>query len=66
MRQKAPTKKRSSEEHAADEPRDVPHALIKLIEDEGLQVGDRLPPELELVRRIRREAQTGKSGVAES
>lgn len=52
MMQKAPTKKRSPEEHAAEEPRDVPHALIKLIEDEGLQVGDRLPPELELVRRL--------------
>ncbi|WFE88288.1 FCD domain-containing protein [Roseibium porphyridii] len=35
-----------------DGPRDVPRALIRLIEDEGLQVGDRLPPELELVRRL--------------
>ncbi|MCR9061229.1 MAG: GntR family transcriptional regulator, partial [Rhodobacteraceae bacterium] len=49
---KAPTKKLSTQEHAAEEPRDVPHALIKLIEDEGLQVGDRLPPELELVHRL--------------
>lgn len=52
MAEKAPRKKLSPEEHAAEEPRDVPHALIKLIEDEGLQVGDRLPPELELVRRL--------------
>lgn len=52
MAEKAPTKKLSPEEHAAEEPSDVPHALIKLIEDEGLQVGDRLPPELELVRRL--------------
>lgn len=35
-----------------DGPRDVPRALIKLIEDEGLKVGDRLPPELELVQRL--------------
>lgn len=35
-----------------DGPRDVPRALIRLIEDEGLRVGDRLPPELELVRRL--------------
>lgn len=33
-------------------PRDVPRALIALIEEEGLKVGDRLPPELDLVRRL--------------
>jgi GntR family transcriptional repressor for pyruvate dehydrogenase complex len=33
-------------------PRDVPRALIALIEAEGLEVGDRLPPELDLVRRL--------------
>ncbi|MEC9403721.1 MAG: FCD domain-containing protein [Pseudomonadota bacterium] len=37
---------------AASEPRDVPRALISLIEQEGLKIGDRLPPELELVRRL--------------
>lgn len=52
MVEKTPVKKRASEDQSAEEPRDVPHALIKLIEDEGLQVGDRLPPELELVRRL--------------
>ncbi|WP_269582871.1 FadR/GntR family transcriptional regulator [Roseibium sp. Sym1] len=35
-----------------DGPRDVPRALIALIEEEGLKVGDRLPPELDLVRRL--------------
>ena len=52
MPKKAPQKKLPSQAQQADEPQDVPHALIKLIEDEGLQVGDRLPPELELVRRL--------------
>lgn len=33
-------------------PRDVPSALIRLIEQDGLEVGDRLPPELELVDRL--------------
>ena len=33
-------------------PRDVAHALVKLIEEAGLEVGDRLPPELELVQRL--------------
>lgn len=37
---------------SAREPLDVPRALISLIEQEGLKVGDRLPPELELVRRL--------------
>ncbi|MCV0427238.1 MAG: FCD domain-containing protein [Roseibium sp.] len=52
MPEKAPRKKLSPDTQHADEPQDVPHALIKLIEDEGLKVGDRLPPELELVRRL--------------
>ena len=40
------------EEGRVEAPRDVPRALIALIEEEGLTVGDRLPPELELVRRL--------------
>ncbi|WP_428645177.1 FadR/GntR family transcriptional regulator [Roseibium sp.] len=44
--------RKEPEAEQEDAPRDVPHALIKLIEEEGLQVGDRLPPELELVQRL--------------
>ncbi|MBO6892610.1 MAG: FadR family transcriptional regulator [Roseibium sp.] len=52
MSENAQQKRSKDVQEQGDEPRDVPHALIKLIEDEGLQVGDRLPPELELVRRL--------------
>jgi GntR family transcriptional regulator, transcriptional repressor for pyruvate dehydrogenase complex len=52
MSENAQQKQSKVEAEQGEEPRDVPHALIKLIEDEGLKVGDRLPPELELVRRL--------------
>ncbi len=45
-------KPKQAEAEQEDAPRDVPHALIRLIEEEGLKVGDRLPPELELVQRL--------------
>ncbi|MEC8575615.1 MAG: hypothetical protein VXZ09_18475, partial [Pseudomonadota bacterium] len=32
--------------------RDVLNALSKMIEAEGLKVGDRLPPEVEIARRL--------------
>ena len=40
------------QEASAEKPRDVANALIGLIEDGGLKVGDRLPPELQLVQRL--------------
>ncbi|MES0880960.1 FadR/GntR family transcriptional regulator [Roseibium sp. SCP14] len=52
MPEKSQQKNLATGAEMAEEPRDVPHALIKLIEEEGLKVGDRLPPELELVRRL--------------
>lgn len=52
MPEKSQQKSLAPDAEVAEEPRDVPHALIKLIEEEGLKVGDRLPPELELVRRL--------------
>ncbi|MES0812325.1 FCD domain-containing protein [Roseibium sp. SCPC15] len=52
MPEKSQQKSLAPDAEVIEEPRDVPHALIKLIEEEGLKVGDRLPPELELVRRL--------------
>ncbi|MDN3720619.1 FadR/GntR family transcriptional regulator [Roseibium salinum] len=52
MSEISPQKRVEIETVPAKGPRDVPHALIKLIEDDGLKVGDRLPPELALVQRL--------------
>ncbi|POF28244.1 FadR/GntR family transcriptional regulator [Roseibium marinum] len=48
-----PAQKRFDKDADRDDgPWDVPRALIRLIEEEGLKVGDRLPPELDLVQRL--------------
>lgn len=36
----------------AKRPRDVAQLLAALVEDEGLGIGDRLPPEVDLARRL--------------